>query len=264
MTTKRNTISRVCINLHIINVMDAFAALAANCAGMIIAFSNHVFESFVERWRIWFERYSAFPRMRLISVQMFGLPFGPTIMRTKFSPVRKGWFNIKDYRADLAYFFDFGRDRPTNTLSTTEFPTSFYYRYSRIKGTVTSWAYKFYAFFACLIVAFCRAIFATVNSAFFDIEVRSAMGAYLFRITACPRWGLVTNQINGSPFSITSSGTKTRYIRATRIHLKSFATLFTDFLDLRFAIWVRHITSLKGAPRRQPVLCSDNTGPWGA
>ena len=60
-TTKSNAILRSCIVFHIVNMMNALAVLATNCASVVVSFANHALEGDIERGWIWLKRNSAQP-----------------------------------------------------------------------------------------------------------------------------------------------------------------------------------------------------------
>jgi hypothetical protein len=79
-TAKSNAVFRIGIVLHIVDVMNFFTALLADCTGVLVAFSNHALELVVECGRVWLERFSPKPGVMFSS----NLVKNSALCRTKF------------------------------------------------------------------------------------------------------------------------------------------------------------------------------------
>jgi len=74
-TTESNAISGIGVFLHVVNVMNRFAALATNCAGILIAPPDHAFECIIERWRIWLKGRTAIPERMILALFIDAITF---------------------------------------------------------------------------------------------------------------------------------------------------------------------------------------------
>jgi len=211
-TTKGNTISGVSIFLHIIDVMNAFAALAANCAGVIIALSNHVLECIVERWRIWFKRYSALPNRSIGSSLGFGSPFISTFTRTKMLPI----LNIRDFW--IKNFSTSGTNKFSASLS--GFTATFY----RTKLTLFPLRW--------------RCALKRISTIFTDFNNKSTI----------PSWSSLTNKIFRLPFVPAFIGAKLCSFGATGQNHEHGMTILALHPYFWLAIWMWHLISKRSTP----------------
>lgn len=218
-TTKGNAVLRVSIFLHIIDVMNRFAAFATNSADIIISFSDHALELAVERGRVWLERKPALPRMGVGAGFVNRSPFIMTLSGTKSTTLvtRVNKKTFSTMRANLV----FGPTSPPRR------PVSFkFMRRMTGLGTIKS----------CLFENLVNKIGLTT------IEAQS------FNLSALPVGSFITNKMLRSPLTKTLTRTKSGRVFAERINLKALTTMLAYYLDLGFTIPVWHLVSKRSTP----------------
>lgn len=113
MPAQSNAVFGKSIVLHIINVMDLFSVLVANCASVIISLSNFFFKPLVEREWIRFVRCSAIPVRMTFASHVKPLTFARTknvwisILRSKFFTALFTQYRLGSALPTSVVFFNF-------------------------------------------------------------------------------------------------------------------------------------------------------------
>ena len=214
-TAESNAILRVSIFLHIINVVDALAALATDCAGIVVALSDYAFECTIERWGIWLERKPALPRMGIGSRLVNRPPFIMTLSGAKSSTI-VAWVNKKPFsttRANLG----FGSTSPPRR------PVSFKFM-RRMTGLR--------AIKSCLPENLVDKIrFATIETHSFDLSTLPVSSPLASSVRCCTRLRATFGRVF-----------------AERVNLKALTTMLAYYLDLGFTVPVRHLAPKRSTP----------------
>ena len=253
-TTESNTVFRVGIFLHIINVMNRLSALAADCAGVVIAFSNHALESIIERGRVWLERRTAIPKRMILALIVHAKAF----MRTKGVIISLGTRKFSNILlaaiiANEFYSFHSGRIMAfLGTIFTALVACVNKKSFSTTRANLgfgsTSPPRRPVSF------KFMRRMtgLGTIKSCLFENLVNkiglTTIEAQSFNLSALPVGSFITNKMLRSPLTKTLTRTKSGRVFAERINLKALTTMLAYYLDLGFTIPVWHLVSKRSTP----------------
>jgi len=186
---------------------------------MIIAFSDHAFESAIEYRRIWLERKTTLPSMRIGTRFMNRSPFIMTFSRAKLTALVT--WTSKKFLPAMRASLSFG-----STFPTRRFIASGFMR--RMTGLGTIKGYIFEALKN-------KVGLPTIEARFFDLPT-------------LPVGSFVTGKMLRSPFTKTLTRTKPCSVFAERINLKALTTMLAYYLDLGFTIPVWHLAPKRSTP----------------
>lgn len=253
-TAQRDAILRVGIVFHIVNVMNAFAALAANSAGVIVALSNHALESIVERGRVWLEGKPAAPVVAILALGIDTITF----VRTKTVVVSFGLRKLLCVFLPAVFTDKLYALSPRRVM--TFFRAIFASLVSRIYKKLFVAMRTSYGFLA----AFPKLRFlATIRirgrtsprakpcNLFMNLEnivSFTTIQACSPEFAASPSGRFITNQVGGLPFALAFHGAKASVGATVGMHKKSLLARLADYLDLGLAVRIWHLVSKRSTP----------------